>query len=592
MDASAQHLDGPLNQTDYQLTARFVTERTLEGTAHIRWVHQSAVPTREIWWHLYLNAFANHDSLFYRTLAAQGHRGHPPGRAGSITVHSIEWVGHAGDLRARSTIGTADNPGDQTEMHTLLPEEIQPNTVVELNVRFTSVLPDAFARTGCGGGFCFVGQWFPKLAVLERDGQWTHFALHANSEFYADFGRYELSVDTPRSMQQWGPGVVTEMPAVDSSRVCRRYELEPAHDLSFAVSSSLMQQRSINVQASAGPLRVTIVYPQSDSASAERALAVISRAVSSLERRFGQYPYHSLMVVLPPHAAEGTGGMEYPGLITIDSQPGLPSFVREVEYVTVHELAHQWFYGLLASDEHAHPFLDEGLTEYATGIVLDELYGSPAFFKLFHTGLDFWSIQGGFAGSEPSADPLAQGASQFHSFSHYSNIVYRRTAAALHSVEQDDPAAVRDWLHAYSGRYAGRHPTPSDLLTLLDRSSVAPQNRLLLRTLITTGGRVDLRVAALDPQQVTLVRDGLLQPTVDVELVPLSGPPRRIRWISTESPKSIQGAYQTVRIDPDRHWALDDNRANNDRSLSSRGTTPSLFRLGAWAALLLRWIGP
>lgn len=590
--AWAQSGEGPLNQADYQLSARVVNDRTIEGTARIRWVHRSARPTRELWWHLYLNAFANHESLFFRTLAAQGHRGHPPGRSGSITVHRIEWVGHSENLLAASTLRVAPNFADTTQLHTDLPEEIPANSEVELNVSFTSVLPDASARTGCGGGYCFAAQWFPKLAVLERDGEWSHFALHANSEFYADFGRYELTVDTASSVSQAGPGESRALPSSGPARAVREYILSSAHDISFEFSSMPRSQRTMLVRGARGEIRVSIVFPPLEASSAERALVSVSRAIPELESRFGPYPYDQLMIVLPPHEAEGTGGMEYPGLITIDSQPGLPAMVREIEYVTIHELAHQWFYGLLASNENAFPFLDEGFTEYATGVVMDALYGRPSLFRLGGLGVDFWAIQGGFAASESTADPLSFAAYRFQSFSHYSNTVYRRTAAVLHSVEQDDPAAVRGWLRAYATQYRGRHPTPTDLLATLDQSSVSPQNKSLLRAIVQDGGRFDLRVSELDAQHTTLIRDGALHPEVSVELLSSTGAVSRVRWNTSDSPHRINGSYRTVRIDPEHHWALDDNHVNNERTLSASPIGPFLFRASTWVGLLLRWIGP
>jgi hypothetical protein len=591
--ALAQHGPGPLNQTDYELSVTVVNERTLQGTALIRWTHQSTQPTRELWWHLYLNAFSSRESLFFRTLAAQGHRGHPPGRSGSITVQSIEWLGHSGDLLARSRIEQPTERGDLTQMHTVLPEEIPANQLVELRVRFVSVLPDSFARTGCGGGFCLVGQWFPKLAVLERDGRWEHFALHANSEFYADFGRYSLDLTTPAGLSQWGPGI-SESLAAEPTYTRRRYTLTRAHDVAFAMSRAPMGERAVSIRAALGAVAVKIVFAPNDVSSADRALVAVSRALGLLESRFGPYPYNSVLIILPPRSAEGTGGMEYPAMITIDSQPGLPSFVREVEYVTIHELAHQWFYGLLASDEHAHPFLDEGFAEFATGLVMDELYDRPAFFRLFRSsvGVDFWTIQGGFSASEPSSGPLSRAADQFDSFSSYANTVYRRTAAALGGIEGAQPLETRTWLTQYSREFAGRHPTPTDLLATLDRSAVSVENKQLLRALITTGGRTDLRVSAMSGSGVTLLREGALAPVVDVQLVDHSLSSRTLRWNTSDSPRVVTGQFRSVSIDPAGTFVLDDNRANNHRSLHAPTLSPMRVRLSSILAMLLRWVGP
>jgi hypothetical protein len=62
------------------------------------------------------------------------------------------------------------------------------------------VLPDIVERTGVSRDFYFLGQWFPKIARLERDGTWAHFPFHAQAEFYADFGDHDVTLDVPEAM--------------------------------------------------------------------------------------------------------------------------------------------------------------------------------------------------------------------------------------------------------------------------------------------------------------------------------------------------------------------------------------------------------
>src|SRR5207237_521318 len=90
------------------------------------------------------------------------------------------------------------------------------------------------------------------------------------------------------------------------------------------------------------------------------------------------YPYPSLSVVLPPRDAEGAQGMEYPTLIMTGGPwydvPSLPSLSGPI--ITAHELAHQWFYGLLGSNEVLHPVLDEGLTQWASLDLMRSMFGA------------------------------------------------------------------------------------------------------------------------------------------------------------------------------------------------------------------------
>src|SRR5690606_32298823 len=101
-----------------------------------------------------------------------------------------------------------------------------------------------------------------------------------------------------------------------------------------------------------------LLYPQGYDAAKNKTLEAIRGALPQFNERFGRYPYQSLTVVHPPEAAMNSGGMEYPTLITTGGRWFTPYLtIRDTEIVTVHELAHQWFYGLIATNEYAWPFL-------------------------------------------------------------------------------------------------------------------------------------------------------------------------------------------------------------------------------------------
>ena len=73
---------------------------------------------------------------------------------------------------------------------------VAPGEAVELELEFRAQLPRVFARTGYAGDFLMVGQWFPKLGVWQ-DGAWNAYPFHANAEFYADFGTYDVAITLP-----------------------------------------------------------------------------------------------------------------------------------------------------------------------------------------------------------------------------------------------------------------------------------------------------------------------------------------------------------------------------------------------------------
>lgn len=598
--ARAQHGDGPLNQSDYALRATITGARTIEATARVRWTHQSDIPATALEWHLYGNAFAP-GSLFLRTLSGGAHRGHPPGDAGSITVRSMT-LSTGEDLLANSTHEFDDAPEDRTRLRTPLPAAHRRGATLEVLVRFSVTLPSAFSRSGCGERFCFAGQWFPKLAVYERDGRWSTFALHAQSEFYADFGRYELVVDAPRDALVFATGRRARPIESSAGRSTHTFILARAHDCAFGWSSrAQLRQSATSVRLARdgddpGPPRavsVLSIYTEPDAIVAARATRLVERALPALERRFGPYPYDTLTLVIAPRDAPGIGGMEYPSLITLDGHPLLPPFIRSLEYVAAHELAHQWFYGVVASDEHEHPLLDEGLTEFAAGLTLDELYGPRALGSLSTWGLGYWAMQGAFAALDEDDGPLVRSATAFAHFDSYAALVYRRASALFATVRDADPAAFDAALARYASSQRFRHPTPRDLLRAFEETpSLRDPSQRLLRPALELQSTVDLRVDHLEPSRAELSRHGALTPRVTVTVERPHGAIERRSWDTAEARHTIQGPIRSVRIDERPSLFVERARVNNARSTSGPGLLPFSARVANMIALLLRWLGP
>jgi len=88
------------------------------------------------------------------------------------------------------------------------------------------------------------------------------------------------------------------------------------------------------------------------------------------QESFGTYPFAEFDVVEAPVS----GGMEYPGLILIDTRQ-YPTAGEYLEFVTAHEVAHQWWYSLVGNDQVAEPWLDEGLTNFSTVYYYENVYG-------------------------------------------------------------------------------------------------------------------------------------------------------------------------------------------------------------------------
>ncbi len=204
----------PTPVASYTLHATLDAERhEIHGRGEIVWLNSSTKPVTELYLHLYLNAFDGPRTLFHRSPVRQSRGGKQPKRWGSIRLERLV----ARELGEQDLLPALEphSPGDAedgTDRRVALPAAVNPGERLTLAVEWTSVLPEVQVRTGFSEDFHLAGQWFPKLARLEPDGSWNHFAFDALSEFYADFGSYDVTVDTKRGSR------ASMIPIVASSR--------------------------------------------------------------------------------------------------------------------------------------------------------------------------------------------------------------------------------------------------------------------------------------------------------------------------------------------------------------------------------------
>ena len=588
---------------DYTLTATLdPVGHTVRADGTIRWTNPSTVAVSELWLHQYLNGFAGPRTYFMRTRSGDAWPAHPP-RWGRLAVESLRTADGV-DLLATATHDPAV-PDDTSQLHVALPRAVPPGASITLAVRFTATLPEAVARTGYHGTFHMVAQWFPKVAVLERDGTWSHFPFHANSEFYADFGQYDVRIRYPRGYVVGATGPRVEGPALVDGLMEERHVIEGVHDFAFAAWN-----RFRRADRTIGRVNVHVLHAPGDERSAARSLEVMAGALPAFERRFGEYPYRVLTIVLPPPGAEATAGMEYPTLITTGAQWWLPRRVRDVEYVTLHEFGHQYFYGMVASNEHRYPFLDEGFCEYATARVMEDLFGrgGPIVdLPLAGPRFDTWAWEALGSAGVAHPLPLDLGADEYPSWGRYGEHVYSRTAIVLRTLERRVGTRVfAATLRAYVDRARYTHPTPEAFYAVVRERLGAPWEAFV-RTAFETPWRYNLAVteavSARDPGgrwrgRAVIDREGPFALPVNVVFTDVRGR-RRVVRIPNDRPVTVvpyegDAALRSVSVDPEDTIPLELRRLDNARMAHERTAPvlPLVGRVAYWVALALGSVGP
>lgn len=564
---------------------------TLHGEGSIRWRNASRVAQRELFVHLYLNAFKNDRTLFLRR-RDEGFRG-----GGGVWDHGYIQVRrfHVRELDADvwpDAPTTPGDPDDETDIRVPLPRAIEPGASITIDVVWDAKLPSLALRTGYVGAFHMVGQWFPKLARLEDDGRWAHFPYHRLSEFYADFGSYDVTIDAPEAFVVGATGrLVSE--AREGGRATRRFAQDDVHDFAFAAGDNLVEATA---EAEDG-IAIRCLYPPGHARSAAIEIDAARFGLERLGRLYGRYPYATLTLVHPPENATEAGGMEYPTLITTGGEWYMPwTGVPAIEDVTLHELAHQWFYGLVATNEHEHPFLDEGLTTFAEIDAMEALFPDASAARVAGYSLGLPAVHRAASLEADQDAPVASPASAFVTGFDYGALVYARTATSLLSLANVYGAsAVRGALGAYARRHRFRHPSPDDLFRAI-REGVGDVAADALRAALVDRGWVDYVASDVTPMSASIPRGvfgspdkpssppivapdasprgaalvrrlGTIILPVDVDLIGEDGSATRVRWDARESAAWLSysgpSALAAVVVDPEHRVLLDRDLSNN-----------------------------
>lgn len=571
----------------YTLRAELDTAlQAVRGEGSITWTNTSRQATSELYLHLYLNAFKNAQTLFNRSPFTRARSGLLTQRFGSITLQRLSARELAGmDLLPSLEPHSPDDPLDETDRRVVLPRPIQPGEQLTLDVSWLSTLPDLVERTGVSRDFYFVGQWFPKLARLEADGSWAHFAFHPHAEFYSDFGDYEVTLDVPDAMRVGATGH-QKAESRSNGRSTLVYEAHAVHDFAWTAWSGFEEQRE-----RMGDVDVRLLYPAGNDSNARRTLAALRFALPHFSDRYGAYPYPDLTVVHPPRYAASAGGMEYPTLITTGGAWHMSLWSRGIETVTIHEFGHQWFYGLLASNEPRWPFLDEGLNSYAESVATETLFGAASATDILGFTLSSDALRHAGLMLIPHDAPIAQPASEFVSFQELGNLVYSRTALLFRTLGNVyGQGKLEEALRRYATRYRFRHPEPEDLLRVLGETlgDAAVENA---RAVLFRGAGVDyelrdLRSVQLDAplpkdllpggtspkparieSRVALHRHGELELPIEVSLTTAAGEQIRASWDGRGRVDVISHVGDSPVVcavaDPEGRIAIEEDRLNN-----------------------------
>ena len=366
-------------------------------------------------------------------------------------------------------------------------QPIAPGATGRFRIEWESLLPHgSVGRAGWVHDYNFVVQWFPKIGVFWK-GEWNCHPFYPWTEFFSDFGVYDVRLTLPRGFVVGATGRLESrtdnpdgsetLPLRAGGRARLRLDREPP-----------LPRAARALRASPAIRRSTIrLLLQPEHAQlADRYLEATKIALRTYGTWSAPYPYPQLTVVDPAWGS-ASGGMEYPTLFTGGAGCFAPPELQSPEGVTIHEAGHQFWYGLVANNEFEEAWLDEGFNTYMTAKAAYHSLGPEGWGRRFfgsdhgrgaRAGWPFvapgvWlprgsdSLAGLRAGGE--ADVMAKKAWTYRDGSSYGLNSYGKPALVLQTLEgllgEETMLKV---LRTYARRYRFAHPTTEDFLATVD----------------------------------------------------------------------------------------------------------------------------
>lgn len=379
----------------------------------------------------------------------------------------------------------------------VLNEPLLPKGDIRIESPFRLQFPASFSRLGHVGQSYQVTQWYPKPAVYDQEG-WHPMAYLDYGEYYSEFGSYDVSLTLPanylvgatgelktKEEQTWlidrarataqkiwsdnDPAVYTSpaFPASMPEQKTLHFEASWVHDFAwFADKRFHVLHDSVSVIGKTQPIKVWSFFTDEQAHLWQNSLEYLKRSTVFYSQHIGSYPYPQVTAV--QSALSAGGGMEYPMITVI----GLAADGRALDNVLTHEVGHNWFYGILASNERTHSWMDEGFNSYYDQRYDHQYYGSDTLLpkvmsgntstNLDEIGYRYYACQRLTQAPDTPSEQLE--------FYNYWVGSYGTPAKALRQLEgywgkeRFDQA-----MQAYFRKWQFKHPRPQDVQTVLEK---------------------------------------------------------------------------------------------------------------------------
>ncbi|MDC1202572.1 M1 family metallopeptidase [Salibacteraceae bacterium] len=444
-------------KVDYEMDIVFDHEKhQFSGEQNLVYTNNSPDTLNRIFFHLYFNAFQPGSSMDVRSRTVSDPDPRIKDRIQHLTdseigYHKIQSISQEGKPVSYTINGTV--------MSVELSTPILPNETSSFHLEFESQVPVQIRRSGRNnseGVDYTMTQWYPKLAEYDVDG-W-HTDPYVCREFHGVFGTFNVNITIDSKYVIGGTGVLQNPELTQSKSEFKiwQFKAENVHDFAWAADPDFV--RSSAFTSNGTELNF---YHLNDTAINDNWHRLEEQTVKLFEimnERFGEYPYPQFSVI-----QAGDGGMEYPMCTMIS---GTGSFGGLVS-VTVHEAIHNWYYGVLATNELKYPWMDEGFTTFAQNIVLD-LLGKRNSANPHKRSYESYIKHV----TNKTEEPLTTHADHYEINASYGVASYSKGCVFLSQLEYILGKDVfYKGMKSYFNEWKFKHPTPTDFKRVMEKTS-------------------------------------------------------------------------------------------------------------------------
>lgn len=471
---------------DWQQTVNTKIEVRLDDKKHflygyeeIQYTNNSPDTLRYIYIHLWPNAYkhdhtpfakqqdVNNDTRFY--YSKKEDRGYIDSLQFDIDGKSVDYY-------------NTDNVPDIARIE--LPSPLLPGHDMKISTPFRVKIPRVFSRLGHTGQAYYISQWFPKPAVYDRKG-WHPISLLDQGEFFSDYGSYDVSITLPsnyivmatgncsdESENQWLDSLsckplpndttyLKSWPASDITMKTLHYHEDKVHDFAwFADKRWVVRKDTILSPGTGNLVTAWTAFLPIHQKQWVKGTDYLKETITHYGKWVGPYPYKTVKAVEGDmHAG---GGMEYPTVTIIDR-----SAVTDLQTTIVHEAGHNWFYGMLGTNERDHAWMDEGINTFYEEKTSREVSKKKMSKQKMNADLNNMLYYEAVATHTDQA--IDQTSANFTKIN-YGGDVYFKTALMMRWLEAYmGEQHFQEGMQDYYNTWRFRHPYPEDLQAILQK---------------------------------------------------------------------------------------------------------------------------